>query len=145
MATKQFCTNDKPTVQQLARELQDLVEWQELAIMLPNIDMTIITTIEENYPQKYRQKIAFYQKWLEVYTDATWSDVIDGLKTIKQAALAKALEEKAAAIVPNTKKQSTTLCHDHVTVELQQDNTVLLDLNKLQSNFSDLYIIIVRN
>ena len=139
MATAQYCASDKPTEKQLAKELKKVEEWQSLAIALPKIEMDHIETIEKNYKLEERQKLAFYKKWLEVCPNATWSDIIDGLKEIECNAIAEGLEEKLTA----TAKEHNTTQHNN-TVTLEHQDTVLSELEELHSNFSNLYTNIVK-
>ena len=129
MATAQYCASDKPTVQQLAIELRDLVNWQDLAILLPKIGMEHIRTIETNYPQNNnRQKNELYNKWLEVCPNATWSDVIGGLRKVEQTTLADNIEQRISTFI---------ITSDYLKESIIED-TVITELEKLHRIFSNL-------
>ena len=83
----------KPTVQQLCAGLSTVIDWQQFAILLPGIQTEHIRIVEND--QRLRdianQKMAIFQKWLNVYPDAKWSNVYDALMNIDQRVLASSL------------------------------------------------------
>ena len=71
----------KPTLAELNGSLKKLVEWEQMAIFLPTIDGSVIKTIKkENQNDSALQKFALYDKWLRVYPDASWEDVVHALR-----------------------------------------------------------------
>lgn len=85
----------KPTIPELNQQLKDLVSWQEFALYLPGIDQTDIRVIESDKRDDISsQKIALYEKWLHVYPEALWVDVIRALETVRENSIAKQLMEK---------------------------------------------------
>ena len=72
---------EKPTVLKLVEYLVDLIDWAIFAQYLPGIKERHIQKIEqENKGKVDDQKRALYNKWLEVYPDASWNDVIEALE-----------------------------------------------------------------
>ena len=86
--------------------LKHLVKWQIFALYLPRIVQSDIDTIERNKrDDNDDQKIALYTKWLNVYPDASWEDVIIALQKAKENRIATELRKKfpiveAAAMSP---------------------------------------------
>ena len=85
----------RPTVQELAVNLKDLVRWKTFAIHLPAIEQTDIDTIESaSRDDTVDQKLRLYDMWLRVYPEASWEDVIMALEKAKENKIAKSLREK---------------------------------------------------
>ena len=89
---------EKLTVVKLVDYLVDLTKWTKFAQHLPGIEERHIEQIkEENKGEIDDQKRALYKKWLEVYPNATWNDVIEALEKIERndvAVKVKQQEEK---------------------------------------------------
>ena len=74
------CTMEKKPVLKLVEYLRDLTDWIKFAQHLPGIEERHIDQIkEENKGKVDDQKRALYKKWLELYPDASWNDVIEAL------------------------------------------------------------------
>ena len=79
----------KPTVLKLVEYLVDLTDWIKFAQHLPRIEERHIDQIkEENKGKVDDQKRALYKKWLEVYPDASWNDVIEALEKAERKDIA---------------------------------------------------------
>ena len=71
----------KPTVLKLVEHLVALTKWIKFAQHLPGIEEEHIDQIkEENKGEIDNQKRALYKKWLQVYPEAVWNDVIEALE-----------------------------------------------------------------
>ena len=71
---------EKPTVLKLVEYLVDLTDWIKFAQHLPGIEERHIDQIrKENREKVDEERRALYKKWLEVYPDASWNDVIEAL------------------------------------------------------------------
>ena len=80
---------EKPTVLKLVEYLVDLIDWAIFAQYLPGIKERHIQKIEqENKGKVDDQKRALYNKWLEVYPDASWNDVIEALEKAERKDIA---------------------------------------------------------
>ena len=75
----------KPTLAELDISLKKLVKWEQMAIHLPNIDGSDIESIKiENQTDLSKQKFALFRKWLSVYPDASWEDVVHALREAEE-------------------------------------------------------------
>ena len=83
--------SDKPTVLQLCTGLSSVTDWQSFAIHLPGMEMKHIEKIENDHHGTDRQKMALFEKWLNVHPSATWSDVNGVLVSIDEVSLATSL------------------------------------------------------
>ena len=89
------CAMEKPTVRKLAEYLVDLIDWTMFAQYLPGIKERHIQKIEkENKGKVDDQKRALYRKWLEVYPDASWNDVIEALEKAERKDIAEKVKRK---------------------------------------------------
>ena len=83
------CAMEKPTVLKLVEYLVDLIDWTIFAQYLPGIKERHIQKIEqENKGKVDDQKRALYNKWLEVYPNASWNDVIEALEKAERKDIA---------------------------------------------------------
>ena len=87
------CTMEKPTarptVLKLVEYLVDLTDWIKFAQHLPGIEERHIEQIrKENRDKVDEERRAVYKKWLEVYPDASWNDVIEALEKAERKDIA---------------------------------------------------------
>ena len=89
----------KPTVKELDQYLRDLVHWERFALHLPGIDQTDTDTIKENSRDDVvDRKLDLYKKWLKVYPNASWDDVIQALEKVEENAIASNLRAKFSKV-----------------------------------------------
>ena len=88
------CTMEKPKVLKLVEYLVDLTDWIKFAQHLPEIKENHIDQIEENKGRIDDQKRALYKKWLQVYPEATWNDVIEALEKAERKDIAEEVKQK---------------------------------------------------
>ena len=79
---------EKPTVLKLVEYLVDLIGWIKFAQYLPGIKESHIQKIEQEKGKVDDQKRALYNKWLQVYPDASWNDVIEALEKAERKDIA---------------------------------------------------------
>ena len=80
---------EKPTVLKLVEYLVDLTDWVKFAQHLPGIEERHIDQIKkENRDKVDEERRAVYKKWLEVYPDASWNDVIEALEKAERKDIA---------------------------------------------------------
>ena len=80
---------EKPTELKLFEYLVDLINWTIFAQYLPGIKERHIQKIEqENKGKVDDERRALYKKWLEVYPDASWNDVIEALEKAERKDIA---------------------------------------------------------
>ena len=85
----------RPTVLELVNSLRSLVNWTTFAQNLPQIKEHHIDKIKaENKDDIDEQKRALYNKWLAVYPEAKFSDVISALEKSERNDLEKSITEK---------------------------------------------------
>ena len=83
----------RPTVQELDQQLKDLVNWERLAIHLPQITTSDIEIIKQNKPFDVNaQKQALFDKWLRSYPNASWDAVVLALEAIDENTLAQTIQ-----------------------------------------------------
>ena len=100
-----YSPTDKPTVEQLCDELSSIIkDWQYFAKSLPGIDMKHIQMIEYDHRNDgiCRLKMALFEKWLNVYPRATWSNVSDALMKIGMASLASSLVKQSVSDIASS-------------------------------------------
>ena len=83
-----------PTVGELVEFLQKVAHWERVAIQLPKIDQSHIAIIKKDNSQTEDRIRALYGKWLRVYSDASWKDVILALEKAEENTLAKSLRKR---------------------------------------------------
>ena len=103
------CAMEKPTVLQLVDYLVDLIKWTKFAQHLPGIEERHIEQIkEENRGEIDDQKRALYNRWLEVYPDASWNDVIEALEKAERKDIALTVKTQEAKEKELTVHQDTS-------------------------------------
>ena len=101
------CAMEKPTVLKLVKYLVDLTDWIKFAQLLPGIEERHIDQIKEENKEKVDdQKRALYKKWLQVYPDASWNDVIEALEKAERKDIASTVKTQ------EVKERELTLCQD---------------------------------
>ena len=87
--------DQKPEVKDLVLWLKDLVDWVPFAEQLPGITQSHIQMIEaQNRGKINDEKRALFIKWLAVYPDASYKDVVNALKKADEMKLAKEIITK---------------------------------------------------
>uniref|UniRef100_A0A1X7SU57 Death domain-containing protein n=1 Tax=Amphimedon queenslandica TaxID=400682 RepID=A0A1X7SU57_AMPQE len=81
--------DDQPEISLLIQWLDPLVDWQSFGCCLPGITQHDVSKIEADYSKVNDRKRELYSKWLDVYSEAKWSDVITALTIRKQNKLAQ--------------------------------------------------------
>ena len=97
----------KVSEKELDEQLGGLVEWEHFALYLPRISSADIAVIKRNNPlNNSNQKISLYEKWLRLFPQASWDNVIDALEKAKEYTIAKQIQ---------TKLQEETVSNFHLT------------------------------
>lgn len=79
----------RPEVKDLVQKLKTLIEWDGFAENLPKIEQHHIQKIKlENKEDIDGQKIALFNKWLAIYPEAKYSDVVKALEKAGETTLA---------------------------------------------------------
>ena len=87
--------DQKPEVKDLVLWLKDLVDWVPFAEQLPGIRQAHIQLIEaQNRGKIDAEKRALFIKWLAVYPDASYKDVVNALEKAEQMELAEEITAK---------------------------------------------------
>ena len=87
--------DQKPEVKDLVLWLKDLVDWVPFAEQLPGIRQAHIQLIEaQNRGKIDAEKRELFIKWLAVYPDASYNDVVNALKKAEKMAMAKKIIAK---------------------------------------------------
>ena len=81
---------ERPVVRDLVLWLRDLVDWVPFGENLPGIREAHIQLIQaENNNQIGAQKRALFNKWLAIYPEASYKDVVNALERVEKQALAR--------------------------------------------------------
>ena len=100
---------EKPTVLKLIEYLVDLTDWIKFAQHLPGIEERHIDQIKkENQDKVEEERRAVYKKWLEVYPDASWNDVIEALEKAERKDIALTVKTQEAKGRELTVRQDTS-------------------------------------
>ena len=87
--------DQKPEVKDLVLWLKDLVDWVPFAEQLPGIRQAHIQLIEaQNRGKIDAEKRELFIKWLAVYPDASYNDVVNALEKAEQMELAEEIIAK---------------------------------------------------
>ena len=129
--------SSKPTLAELNESLKKLVEWKQMALHLPNINASIIETIKkESQNDLAEEKFALFRKWLSVYPDASWEDVVHALKKAEENTLANEIAQ-----VHVSKKRSKKTAGDKLLTDIlivDEGEEVVIEMESLHSDFLDL-------
>ena len=100
---------ETPTVLKLVEYLVDLTDWIKFAQHLPGIEERHIDQIKkENRDKVDEERRAVYKKWLEVYPDASWNDVIEALEKAERKDIALTVKTQEAKERELTVHQDTS-------------------------------------
>ena len=100
---------EKPTELKLFEYLVDLIDWTIFAQNLPGIKQRHIQKIKkENKDKVDEERRALYKKWLEVYPDASWNDVIEALEKAERKDIALTVKTQEAKERELTVHQDTS-------------------------------------
>lgn len=80
--------SSKPDFSKMEEWLKPLINWEKFGTFLPGMSQDDIEKIEEDYIGVDKRKRALCRKWFQLYTNATWQDVITALKKADYNALA---------------------------------------------------------
>ena len=86
--------SSKPEFDKWTSWLKPMINWQRFATFLPGIKREHIRKIENDKSGTDKQKSALYDEWIEIYSEATWQDVITALKEADNNALAEDIRKK---------------------------------------------------
>lgn len=86
---------EKPELRDLTRELRDL-PWDEVKEMAIQLEMKLreLLKIERMYSQESERLSRAMHAWLEANEAATWKNIVDALKSIKNNSLAEDLRKR---------------------------------------------------
>ena len=102
--------DSRPTVAELTIALKHVTKtWKTFAVHLRSIEAHHYEEIEINCNTLADYKIALFNKWLQVCSDATWSDVVTALKAIDEHALADKITAQFTTHKTTHKKIHNTL------------------------------------
>lgn len=113
-------TISTPTIPELAELLCSLTKWQNFGMFLPNMTDDIIETIENDYRGTDRQRLALFSEWLRVYPKASWEDVIDALKKLRESKLVIVVQKYLSISQNYTTKELTLSSKDQLVTDIQQ-------------------------
>ena len=117
-------SKEKPSVQNLMKELSSITEWDIFAIHLPNIELHHVRQIQQAQSLTIRQQqLALFEMWLNQCPTASWEDIKKALHTVGQNAVAERLPKPRSLIPmkpPPPPKPTTelkpTIAPDHLEV-----------------------------
>ena len=78
----------KPTHEDLNIRLKELVNWETFGIQLPGIHQYNIEAIKREHHGIGEQKQALISKWLRVYPNASWNNVVVALESVDENLIA---------------------------------------------------------
>ena len=115
------------SVAELTEKLKDLVHWETFAIHLPGIKQTEIDTIKRNNPFSVAdQRQALFDKWLRVYPNGSWENVLLALEKVDENSIIQKISHTLPEEVLFPKQQLVPQTHqdkgDSNTQELALDS-----------------------
>ena len=84
--------DDRPTSQLFVEYLEPLDDWEPFAFCLPGIIQQDIDAVKTNSIFYFRMN-DLHKRWLQVYSQASWREVITALKECEENELAKSIEK----------------------------------------------------
>ena len=76
--------DDRPDISLLTQWLEPLVDWKTFGLGLPGITFSDISKIETELAKIDERKLVLYSKWLNIASNATWTDVINALNKSRE-------------------------------------------------------------
>lgn len=104
-----------PTIQELDKTLDKLVDWERFALHLPGMTWEDIKEIKRNDRQNNCQKMALYNHWLDRHPNASWNDVNSALESAKENTIAEQIKERLSSLQSMSQKQ-LQLVEQHICV-----------------------------
>ena len=125
--------SSKPTPAELNSSLDELVNWEQVALNLPKINSSVIGIIIKEKPSDVAgQKLALWTKWLNMYPEGTWEDVISTLRKANEIALAESLTQ---AHCKSSMPDAGSGIEKHTTPVEEQ---IVMSLNEMHEIFGDI-------
>ena len=119
----------KLTESELDRHLKDLVNWERFALHLPKMKQPDISMIKKNERDVALQRLALYEKWLKVYPDASWKDVVQALEIIEENTIASDLKNALISVKPKARLGEVKVSKD-IVEELQSLETSFFSITE---------------
>ena len=85
---------NQPENCQLNEQLEDLVDWEQFALHLPNIRQSHIAAIKRDESSTAGQKQALFDRWLRVCPKASWVNVVQALEKVGEMRIASKLKDE---------------------------------------------------
>uniref|UniRef100_A0A1X7UKD2 Death domain-containing protein n=1 Tax=Amphimedon queenslandica TaxID=400682 RepID=A0A1X7UKD2_AMPQE len=136
--------DDRPDISLLTQWLEPLVNWKPFGHCLPEITYSDVSKIEAENTKIDEQKSALYTKWLSVAPKATWSDVINALRKVRQNKIVQNIRRNLQKSAPRSARSyvavtSKTSTHAEVKFEtVEGEKEILHTLMDLKKEFSNL-------
>ena len=132
--------NIKLTVRSLDNKLRDLVNWKRFALYLPGIKQSDIELIvAEKRDDIVEQRLQLFGRWLSLYPNASWQNVVAALEKADELKIAHELKTtfklSCIPVLPNHQSDDHSKRRE---VEVTED--IVKDLDKLNSTFQALTI-----
>ena len=134
--------DDRPDISLLTQWLEPLVDWQSFGYCLPGITQHDVSIIEaENFSVNDRKR-KLYSKWLSVYSEATWNDVITALTIRRENTLAQNIKKKIEGhpSVPNATVSTRSTHKEKIMFNTEDEEEVSRSLIDLNKSFTSLMI-----
>ena len=103
-----MASTTRPTTKQLLEILSDKVDWYELGIEL-DISTGTLNTVKEDHGTVRRCLLAMLDKWLGMYPERGWSDIVIALRAMGKNDVAVEVEEKYCSGVSSAAGPSHTV------------------------------------
>ena len=85
---------NQPENCQLNEQLEDLVDWEQFALYLPNIRQSHIAAIKRDESSTAGQKQALFDRWLRVCPKASWVNVVQALEKTGEMRITSKLKDE---------------------------------------------------
>uniref|UniRef100_A0A1X7U2M2 Death domain-containing protein n=1 Tax=Amphimedon queenslandica TaxID=400682 RepID=A0A1X7U2M2_AMPQE len=135
--------DDRPDVSLLTQWLEPLVtDWQLFGYCLPGITQHDVSVIETENSNLNDQKRKLFSKWLSIYPEAKWSDVITALTIRRENTLAQNIKKiiEGHSSVPNISNTTAVGTTQKVMFKTKEgEEEVSHTLDELNKSFTDLF------